>query len=38
MTAVHTNPHAGERPRLKQRYEAELRKRERITIRVFPRA
>jgi large subunit ribosomal protein L5 len=25
MTAVHTNPHAGERPRLKQRYEAELR-------------
>jgi large subunit ribosomal protein L5 len=25
MTAVHANPHAGERPRLKQRYEAELR-------------
>jgi large subunit ribosomal protein L5 len=25
MTAVHTNPHAGERPRLKQRYDAELR-------------
>jgi large subunit ribosomal protein L5 len=25
MTAVHTNPHAGERPRLKQRYETELR-------------
>jgi large subunit ribosomal protein L5 len=25
MTAVHTNAHAGERPRLKQRYDAELR-------------
>ena len=25
MTAVHTNEHAGERPRLKQRYDAELR-------------
>jgi len=25
VTAVHTNPHAGERPRLKQRYDAELR-------------
>jgi large subunit ribosomal protein L5 len=25
MTAVHTNTHAGERPRLKQRYDAEVR-------------